>query len=86
MPVLFLLHQSLTSAAANRTLVQCSFTLYCFKYLLKMLVFHNTHKKLLCPVLTYLICLMYEQHTSMEGGRYINVCQKGLLPSGNHDQ
>lgn len=51
-----------------------------------MLVFHNIHKKLLCPILIYLICLMCEQHTSMERGRYINVCQEGLLPSVNHDQ
>lgn len=33
-----------------------------------MLVFHNIHKKLLHPILTYLICLMNELLTGMEGG------------------
>lgn len=41
-----------------------------------MLVFHNTHKKLLCPILTYLICLMNELLTGMEGGDYVNTWVK----------
>ena len=41
-----------------------------------MLIFHNTHKKLLHPILTYLICLMNELLTRMKEEGYINTWVK----------